>query len=65
MYSDGKGPRVEGEVRTEMTWARELGQGEGDVTSARPDGEATGVSTRWDVAKDSLVTEGVNRPDNS
>ena len=38
----------------------------GEVTSARPDeAEATRVSTKRDVAKESLEKEGVSRPSNS
>ena len=57
VYPDVKRPRVEGQSRTEGTWSRDLG-----MTKRA---EATRVSTRRGVAKDSLVTEGVSRPPNS
>ena len=57
VYRDVEKPREEGESRT-------VGLEHG--TWARPDeAEATRVSTKREVAKVSLVTEGVSRPLNS
>ena len=65
VYPDVERPRIEGESRTEGTWARNLGTEWGRSKQDLHGTEATRVSTRRDVAKDSLVTEGVSRPPNT
>ena len=52
VYLDVERPTVEGESRTEETWAWWDGA------------ETTRVSTKQNLAKDSLVTKGVSRPPN-
>ena len=56
VYPDVERPRIEGDCRTERLE---------HVTWARREEKANRVSTRRDVDKDSLVTEGVSRPPNS
>ena len=57
--------RGEGEDRTEGTWARDFGTERGRSELGLYGTEATRVFTRRDMAKKSLVTEGVSQPPNS